>query len=308
MRLVCISDTHNSHKGIALPPGDMLIHAGDATGQGLSQEVERFLDWFAAQPHRHKVFVAGNHDWLFARHPDTAAHLIAARPGITYLQDSGIEIEGFKIWGSPWQPWFCDWAFNLPRDGEAIQQVWAKIPDDMDILITHGPPHGILDQVHGGAHLGCGALRTRLKTVRPRVHVFGHIHDAYGVAQSSSTVYVNGCVCDEVYRPTHRPVVLDLHPDRIQIHGIEANERLVMLRRVEAALMNSHDSGGGGGSIQLPRLLEEGIRGMANIRGVATEDLLRDYLRRGLESDLARQLRAENKPSRLPIPFTRLED
>lgn len=147
MRLVCISDTHNTHKTLNIPRGDILIHAGDATGQGTSLEVNRFLAWFSTRPHRHKILVAGNHDWLFQHDPDGAAQLLRANPGITYLQDSGVEIEGVKFWGSPWQPWFCDWAFNLPRNGPALRQVWNKIPLDTEVLITHGPPRGMLDQV-----------------------------------------------------------------------------------------------------------------------------------------------------------------
>lgn len=308
MRLVCISDTHNSHRGIQLPPGDVLIYAGDATSQGLKAEVERFLDWFASQPHPYKILIAGNHDWLFQRHPDLAQQLLASRPTITYLEDSGIEIEGIRFWGSPWQPWFRDWAFNLPRKGKALRETWNRIPVGTDVLITHGPPHGVRDQVHGGEHLGCEELKIRLGVIRPRVHVFGHIHDGFGVTQSKQTVFVNGCTCDEDYRPTHRPIVLDLNPHSVQVLGTESNQRLIRLEQIEASLAAPIQPSKGSRVFVLPITLDDGIREMANIRGISAEELLQDYVRRGLQSDLSRQLRAESRPSRRPTTFTRLED
>ncbi|MGA2079632.1 MAG: metallophosphatase domain-containing protein [Holophaga sp.] len=211
MRLVLISDTH-TRQGLDLPGGDLLVHAGDATSTGTREQVRRFLDWFAAQPHGRKVFIAGNHDWLFQRDPKAAAELVAAHPGLTYLQDAGAGIDGLRFWGSPWQPEFCDWAFNLPRRGEALRAVWRRIPPDVDVLVTHGPPHGFLDQVGSGEHLGCEELRLRLGAVHPRLHVFGHIHDGYGTAFSGPTLMVNASTCDEAYRPVNRPVVVDLDP------------------------------------------------------------------------------------------------
>lgn len=292
MRLVCISDTHNAHRSLQLPEGDVLIHAGDATGQGLSAEVERFLDWFAVQPHPHKLLIAGNHDWLFQRHPDQAAQMLEARPAITYLQDSGVEIEGVRFWGSPWQPWFFDWAFNLPRNGADLREAWSRIPLGTDVLITHGPPHGMRDQVHEGEHLGCEELRIRLGAIRPRVHVFGHIHDAYGVTQSARTTFVNACSCDESYRLLHKPVVLDLTYQRTMVHEIESNDRLARLLEIQKDLEDAQ---------QVDRVLQA----MAEIRERTVEELDREYARRGLHADLVKLLRAESKPNRRPIPFTR---
>lgn len=308
MRLVCISDTHNTHKALRLPEGDVLIHAGDATGQGLSTEVESFLAWFATQPHRHKILVAGNHDWLFQRHPGMAAQLLAVHPGITYLEDSGVEIEGVKFWGSPWQPWFCDWAFNLPRQGDALREVWNKVPVDTAVLITHGPPFGVLDQIHDGPHLGCEELKVRLAAVLPRVHVFGHIHHSYGVGRSKATVYVNACSCDEDYRPTHRPIVLDLRPASIKIHGIEPNVRLERMERLQESLKHTENDLIEKVMYELPSHQIDGMHVMAEIRGMRAEALLQDYVERGLNSDLTYHLRAERKPSKRPIPFTNLED
>ncbi len=107
-------------------------------------EIEEFNQWFSSLPHKHKIFVAGNHDWLFETNNSYARSLL--NKNIIYLQDSSIEIEGLKIYGSPWQPRFFDWAFNLMRGAELAEK-WKMIPDDTDIFITHGPPNGILDAV-----------------------------------------------------------------------------------------------------------------------------------------------------------------
>jgi len=216
MRLVLISDTH-THQDLALPDGDVLVHAGDATSTGTLPQVSRFLAWFESRPHRHKIFIAGNHDWLFEREADSAAMLLAEHPGLVYLQDGGAEIGGIRFWGSPWQPAFMDWAFNLPRNGPRLREAWNRIPLGTDVLITHGPPYGTLDQVRGGEHLGCEELKLRCAAVKPRLHVFGHIHDSYGVTHAGSQVLVNASTCDEAYRPAHRPVVVDITADRVQV-------------------------------------------------------------------------------------------
>jgi predicted phosphodiesterase len=151
MRIVCLSDTHDMHSQIEVPDGDLLLHAGDATMRGTLEQIEAFDWWLAARPHRHKVVIAGNHDWGFQRTPAKARSLIRhAR----YLEDDEVTIGGLRIWGSPWQPWFHDWAFNLQR-GTEIAAKWALIPDGIDVLITHGPPFGILDRTDNHEDVGC---------------------------------------------------------------------------------------------------------------------------------------------------------
>jgi predicted phosphohydrolase len=218
MRLVFISDTH-THRDFRVPEGDVLVHAGDATGAGTLPEVRAFLAWFSSLPHSRKIFIAGNHDWLFQREPDTVRALLADHPDLVYLQDSGVAVDGVRFWGSPWQPEFMAWAFNLPRQGARIREAWNRIPVDTDVLITHGPPHGVLDQVQGGEHLGCEELRIRLGALRPRIHIFGHIHDGYGVLRSGSCLFVNASICDEHYRPVHDPIVVELGRSRITVLG-----------------------------------------------------------------------------------------
>jgi len=221
MRIVCLSDTHCLQNNFKVPDGDVLVHAGDFCRTGDEREVHKFAKWIHGLPHRWKVVVAGNHDWLFQKQPELARAYL--EPDVIYLQDSGCEIEGLKFWGSPWQPWFMDWAFNLPRRGQKLRDVWDKIPLDIEVLITHSPPYGVLDRVRpseSGAGqnlgpsrpLGCEELANRLQAVRPKLHIFGHIHDGYGMLQLGETTYVNACICDESYRPIHPAITIDLNP------------------------------------------------------------------------------------------------
>lgn len=308
MRLVCFSDTHMAHRGLSLPAGDVLIHAGDATSTGTSDEVARFLAWFASQPHRHKILIAGNHDWLFQRYPEMSDQLLAEHPGITYLEDTGVEIDGVKFWGSPWQPWYLDWAFNLPRKGARLREVWNKIPIVTDVLITHGPPFGIQDQVHGGEHLGCEEMKIRLATVKPRVHIFGHIHDGYGVAQSKTTTYINACTSTEAYQALNRPIVLDLSAKGTTVHGTEANLRKARLEKVKTMVEVAEAGPIQKSEIWFPETHLTALKEMAELRGLSTESLIQSYALRGLHSDVAKHLRAEDKPGNRTIPFRRFDN
>lgn len=191
---------------VKVPSGDVLIHAGDATFQGRYEEIAAFAHWFLGLPHEHKIFVPGNHDWAFQLAPENA---VAFLPGVHVLNDSGLEIDGVKFWGSPWQPEFMGWAFNLPRGAE-LKAKWDLIPDDTDVLITHGPPQGIADFVARGERVGCEELREALVRVQPRLHVFGHIHGGYGRYDMGGTTFVNASVCDEGYRPLNAPIVVRL--------------------------------------------------------------------------------------------------
>lgn len=215
MKIVCISDTHNRNAEIEVPDGDILIHSGDATIRGTQYEVEEFLAWFSRLPHRHKIFVAGNHDWLYEKE-NRFARLLTANFKIKYLQDSFVEIEGLKIYGSPWQPRFYEWAFNLNRGAEMAEK-WRMIPDDADILITHGPPHGILDEVpkkYGVENTGCEELRKKIEEIsvleKLKLHVFGHIHCGYGELSKFGVKFVNASACDESYEPAQPPIVVEI--------------------------------------------------------------------------------------------------
>ncbi len=197
MRIICISDTHNLHKDTFIPDGDILIHAGDITAIGNKEIVVDFNQWLGQLPHKHKIVIAGNHDLCFESEDfQTESFLTNA----TYLKNSGIEIEGLKIWGSPISPispkFGNDWAFNIER-GDKIRKYWEKIPTDTDILITHCPPFGILDKNELGSFEGCKDLLDIVQnSVKPRFHIFGHIHEAYGRQQIGQTTFINASIVD----------------------------------------------------------------------------------------------------------------
>ncbi len=205
MRFVVISDTHGLHDRLEMPPGDVLIHAGDMTRRGELDELRDFDAFLARLDYRHKLVIAGNHDFCFERRPELAR---AALVHATYLEDEAIEIEGVRFWGSPWQPWFYDWAFNLRRGAE-IRAKWRLIPPKTDVLITHGPPLGHGDVTVRGHAVGCADLLERIREIKPRYHLFGHIHEAFGTSTEGATTFVNASSCDFRYRANHPPVVID---------------------------------------------------------------------------------------------------
>jgi len=208
MTIVCISDTHGLHDQVEVPIGEILIHAGDCTNAGHPLEVAEFLVWFAALPHRHKVLIAGNHDFLFETEPDAATALLKKHaPTVHYLNDSGVEIANLKIWGSPVQPAYCDFAFNRQR-GPEISLHRDLIPNDIDVLVTHGPPANILDLTPDGLRDGCADLTRAIpRLTRLKLVVFGHLHLEGGQkCKIGGVTYVNAAVCDESYLPIQPPV------------------------------------------------------------------------------------------------------
>jgi predicted phosphohydrolase len=186
VRIVAVADTHLRHGELVIPDGDVLIHAGDLCERGGLDEVRATARWLAALPHAHKVVIAGNHDWAFVHDPAAARALF---DGMTYLEDEEVTVGGLRCYGSPWQPYFCNWAFNLRR-GEALAAVWAKIPVGLDVLITHGPPAGFGD-LTWSERVGCEDLRRRVAAVKPRLHLFGHIHEDGGLWRDGETVFAN---------------------------------------------------------------------------------------------------------------------
>ena len=206
MRIVLISDTHNQHEKLVLPEGEMIIHAGDVSVNGTFSEVLSFLKWFSMLPYRYKIFIAGNHDFAFENKSIPTAEL---PEGVIYLEDTACDVMGLKIYGSPYTPEFYNWAFMKKR-GPEIRKIWENIPNDIDILITHGPPLMVLDQNASGSFQGCRDLLNRVRQVAPRVHVFGHIHEAYGRKEEHGIKFINAAVLDERYALVNTPVFLDL--------------------------------------------------------------------------------------------------
>jgi Icc-related predicted phosphoesterase len=214
MKVVLISDTHGLHERVVLPEGDLLIHAGDFTNVGEPWDVERFATWFSKTAENYKhgaVLIAGNHDIsMDEQNYAQPAYDAQTFSGFHYLNDSGVTINGFNIWGSPVTPSFgYGWAFN--RLGLEIKPHWKRIPDNTNILITHGPPFSVLDTPGGTrTSVGCPYLRNRTtELAQLKLHVFGHIHGSYGVSHGEH-VMVNASQVDEAYRVTHAPVIIDL--------------------------------------------------------------------------------------------------
>jgi len=221
MKITFISDTHNKHKQVtsSLPGGDLLIHAGDISSMGYKHEIQEFCKWFnSLTNYTSVVFIAGNHDFGFEKRPEETMEIVNSYKWITYLQDNhlsfGLDMETLiKIYGSPWQPEFHNWAFNLPKNGLELEQKWNDIPEDTDILITHGPAFGVLDTIAGQYdNLGCELLTKRIKTIKPKIHVCGHIHSGYGYVFDGDTHFINASVLDEQYQYTQKPLTVEWDP------------------------------------------------------------------------------------------------
>lgn len=228
-RIICLSDTHNYNEQIQVPDGDILLHAGDATMVGNKKELTKFVTWYASLPHKHKIWIAGNHDfgmdfdqsnyevWCTRRmrRPHVLSEIreyildLCNQLGVTYLNNSGVEIEGLKIWGSPDQPAFCGWAFN--RSHKFLEEHWKTIPDDTNILITHTPAYGILDQLETEESVGDPALTKRIDELQNlKLHVFGHIHPSYGILEIGNTKHVNASILDDRYKVTNKSIEVEL--------------------------------------------------------------------------------------------------
>jgi Icc-related predicted phosphoesterase len=233
-KLTFISDTHNKHKQVYykgfgdLPGGDILIHAGDISSMGYEHEITEFCKWFdSIDNYDTKIFIAGNHDWGFQNNVEKISQIVNSYKTIDYLQDENMGVQVgenpmINIYGSPWQPEFYNWAFNLPKNGDELKSKWDNIPDDTDILVTHGPSYGFLDDVTGrrGQHLGCELLTERIKQIKPKIHVCGHIHSGWGYYFDGDTHYFNASVLNEQYIYTQKP--FDVEWDSI------SNEIIIM--------------------------------------------------------------------------------
>lgn len=210
MRIVAVADTHLYHQELVVPDGDVFVHAGDLCRAGDLEELAEVAGFLRALPHPHKVVVAGNHDWAFSNEPARAREVLG--PSIIYLEDEGTTVARMSFWGSPWQPAYNDWAFNLPR-GEALAAKWARIPAGLDVLVTHSPPAGIGDRGPVAGRLGCADLRARIRDVAPRLHLFGHIHQDGGFWEEEGTAFSNVTT----WECERAPTVID-----IDEHGVRA--------------------------------------------------------------------------------------
>jgi calcineurin-like phosphoesterase family protein len=214
MRLILISDTHGKHKVFTdeinelITPDSVLIHCGDFTVTGKEREVRKFNGWIGDidLPTERKLVCAGNHELTFDRHDGGRYKSMLSR--CTYLEDESVNIDGFQFYLSPWSPYFCDWAFGYFPDRAEL--VWDRVPDDTDILISHGPPKYILDRCDNG-NVGCDVLGYHVaERVRPLIHAFGHIHEGYGQVKVGNTHYINASLLDGSYDPINKPIVVEI--------------------------------------------------------------------------------------------------
>lgn len=205
MIIDCISDLHGFYP--ELEGGDLLIVAGDLTSNNTIAGYDKFFDWFSLQPYRKKIYIAGNHDGLLASNKYSTPKYCDC----SYLYDSGTEFEGLKIYGSPWTPTFGKWDFMKDR-GAPIKEKWDSIPGDTDILITHGPPRGSLDECYDYdtgkiKHAGCEELEKAIERIRPKLVIFGHIHEHGGQAyEIEGILYINASHVDKNYKPVNKPI------------------------------------------------------------------------------------------------------
>lgn len=216
MTLCCLSDTHNKHEELDLSkyPADVLIHAGDFSS-GTKNSTLAFLDWMEIQPYKHKILIAGNHDWIPQNDPKWFKKALEYAPSVTYLQDTETVIDGVKFYGSPYSNEFCGWAFMKYDDD--LEYIWAEIPSDVDVLITHGPAYKCHDKVIGPTYgrdpyVGSQSLANRKLELDGtlKVHVSGHIHEAYGQSIERNWTNVCACVLNEKYQLVNKPIILEI--------------------------------------------------------------------------------------------------
>lgn len=197
MRLLHFSDTHGQHRTLKrLPDADIAVHSGDFTFAGTEQEAIDFIDWFCNLPHRHKIFIAGNHDVCLLD-----AQVEGLPDDVHLLNNSSITIDGLKIHGVPL---FVEYELS----GENNKYIQA-IPDDADIIVTHQPPINVLD-FSDNIHYGSQLLREKIRKAQPFYHLFGHIHNSYGIIEENGTLFSNAAVLDDAYKLVHAPRILEL--------------------------------------------------------------------------------------------------
>lgn len=203
MKLVLISDTHSLHRNLILPKGDIIIHAGDITDRGTKKEVVDFLDWFSDLDYEHHIFIGGNHD---AYLDDNTVDLLDILPSnVTYLNNNATQINKLKFWGSPVSPDVENWAFGKPRSD--MEEHWKYMPTDIDVLITHTPPYGILDKSSQRYSLGCRFLLRKIAQMNISHHIFGHVHASYGMCEIGRTTFINASNLNS-YKGLINPAIL----------------------------------------------------------------------------------------------------
>lgn len=210
MKIVCISDIHNKQKHINMPEGDVVVCTGDISSRGYDHELKNFIKWYSKLPYKRKVLICGNHDIGAEIEFSTEFKEWCKDAGIDYLENSEVTIDGVKFYGSPVTPTFgVGWAWNVDRD--RIKKYWEAIPSDTGVLLTHGPPYSILDRAfYTNDNVGCYHLFKKVFETKPKLHVFGHIHEQYGTRVIDGITFVNACICNLGYTPSNAPIVVEI--------------------------------------------------------------------------------------------------
>jgi len=226
MHIAFAADIHGRFGGIKWPEADILVLAGDILKNFshnkltdailqldyLEESFDPYLAMLRKQ-YKHILYIPGNHDRCFEFHLKESKNKL---PNATVIVDESIEIDGIRFYGSPWTPWFFGqhWCFNLPEHPSRYKQkanlIWGMIPDNVDVLITHGPPRGILDEANRGVRVGCPYLLDRIMEIKPLIHAFGHIHEAYGIVEQNEVTFINASIVTGNYQPTNLVHVVEI--------------------------------------------------------------------------------------------------
>ena len=209
-KFLCLSDTHNQHDKVKMEHADVILHAGDYCNSGGIGETKAFLEWFSKQDSTHKILIDGNHCGLSEEQPALFKELLKEYPNITYLKDEMVTINNIKIWGRPVTPEFYDWWHMAPRGGVKMMSTLSVIPSNIDVLVTHGPPMSVLDKDPNGVHVGCVDLMHELDRIRPKVCVFGHLHNNPGTIDLRDTKFINCAVVNNEHKVIFSPVIFYL--------------------------------------------------------------------------------------------------
>lgn len=230
IRIICLSDTHGFHKKVKVPDGDILIHAGDISIKGEIIEVKNFINWFGNQPHKHKIFINGNHELYVSKLGNLTKLLVdehnkVNKTNIVYLEEESIVLNGLKFYGSPRTIEFFNWAYMYEE--RHAKRIWDRVPNDVDVLITHQPPLNKLDYVirpnaDGNHHVGCKELLSKVLEIKPLLHVYGHLHeDGCKYIKGVNTTYVNASICDEEYNIGRKPIIVDIDKESKSVTVVE---------------------------------------------------------------------------------------
>jgi len=221
VKICVLSDTHNQHKLFPITPCDIAIHCGDFSSMGYLHECKAFLEWFSVQPAKHRIFISGNHDSVVPfEQPILFREIVKEYPGVTYLENEGITVEGLKFWGRAMTPTFNDWAFMADPGSPKMVSSLDIIPTDTDVLITHGPPYQILDNTEDNQQVGCKDMRYWLENGvrKPRLIVCGHIHHGRGVhLYGDKTTIVNAAVLNDWYRFQGNLMKIDITDESVKV-------------------------------------------------------------------------------------------